>query len=274
MYKKTAQYIVGIILLMQGVIFTTDLVAKPIYDTTGYINKNSVNRSIFIPMTILYQNMLLPKGPDTIDTLFLTQYAQKLPYSKIPYILDIEAWNVRPNVSDYEANLYIDKYILVIKTLKEARPDLKFGYYGTLPTRDYVSQDPARGMKYQKWYHSNERLKRLAEYVDVICPDLYTHFNDVKTWKQYATAAILEARRYGKPVYPFIWPEYHDANQQLKGTYIDPQFWEQQLLLLNQMADGTIVWGGRDFTVKPTLSRIWNENDPWWAVTKSFILKR
>jgi hypothetical protein len=247
-------------------------ITKPVFDTTGYLHKNPENKSIFIPMQILYQGMLLRQGPDIIDTEFLTRYAKKLTNSKVPYIIDIECWNVRPNVSDVEADANIDKLILVIKTLKEARPDLMFGYYGELPTRDYVSPKPAVGIKYQKWHNSNVRLKRLAKYVDVICPDLYTHFDDVESWKQYATAAIQEARMYGKPIYPFIWMEFHDAHEDLKGKYIDSAFWEQQLLHLNKIADGIIIWGGRDVTVKPHTSKEWNENDPWWITTKDFIL--
>lgn len=246
--------------------------SKPVFDTTGYLHKNPENKSFFIPMQILYQGMLLRQGPDIINTEFLTQYAKKLPYSKIPYILDIECWNVRPNVSDMEADANIDKLILVIKTLKEARPDLKFGYYGELPTRDYVSPKPAIGIKYQKWHNSNVRLKRLAEHVDVICPDLYTHFDDVEGWKQYASAAVKEARMYGKPIYPFIWMEFHDAHEERKGKYIDARFWEQQLLHLNKIADGIIIWGGRDVTVQPHTSKEWNEYDPWWITTKDFIL--
>lgn len=255
-------------LFLSGILWAAD---KPVYDVTGYLNKNPANVSIFIPMKILYQNMLLPKGADAIDTDFISQYAKRLPSSDLPYILDIECWNVRPNVSDADAEKNIDKLILVIKTLKSARPDLKFGYYGELPTRDYVSRSPAIGEKYRKWHHANERLKRLAEYVDVVCPDLYTHFDDVKVWKQYAIAAVKEARMYGKPVMPFIWPEFHDANRELKGNYIPPQFWKEQLMTLNQIADGIIIWGGRDVTVNPHISKVWNENDPWWIVTKAFV---
>lgn len=244
---------------------------RPVYDVTGYIHKNPANASSFIPVKILYQDMLLPNGPQNIDTAFLTRYAQKLPASTVPYILDIECWNVRPDVSDAEAQINIDKLILVIKTLKEARPDLKFGYYGELPTRDYVSRLPAIGEKYRKWHHANERLKRLAAYADVICPDLYTHFDDITVWKQYAKDAVKEARMYGKPVMPFIWPEFHDANIELKGKYIPAPFWKEQLTTLDQIADGIIIWGGRDVTVNPHVSKVWNENDPWWIVTKAHV---
>ncbi|MDD2781646.1 hypothetical protein [Sulfuricurvum sp.] len=245
--------------------------AKPVYDVTGYLYKNPENKSIFIPMNILYQDMLLKKGNYVIDTAFLTQYAKKLPASDLPYILDIECWNVRPNVSDEVANIHINNLILVIKTLKTARPDLKFGYYGELPTRDYVTRFPATGEKLRKWKHANERLKRLAVYVDVICPDLYTHSEDAESWKQYAKDAIKESRMYGKPVMPFIWPEYHDAHVELKGKYIPAEYWREQLKTLDQLADGIIIWGGRDVTVNPHVSKVWNEEDPWWMVTKEFI---
>lgn len=246
---------------------------KPIYDATGYLNKNIQNNRIFIPIKILYQDKLLPFGTENIELNYLVNLAKSLPKSSVPYILDIECWDIRPNTNDYIANANIDKYILVIKTMKEARPDLKFGYFGLLPVRDYVSDKVPNPEKLKKWHHANERAKKLAKYVDVICPEFYTFWNNPIAWKRYTLEGMEQARIYGKPILPFIWPEFMNCTP-LKGNFIPKDFWKEQLSFLYQSGDGVIIWGGRDFTVKPTVSRIWNENDPWWAVTKSFILKR
>lgn len=249
----------------------------PIYDTTGYLNKNKANQSFFIPMKILFQDMLLPHGPDVIDTIFLTNYAKRLPNSKIPYILDIECWDIRPKVNDEEANKNIDKYILVIKTLKEARPDLKFGYFGVLPVRDYVSYGTRGKAQLERWNYANIRAKRLAQYTDIIVPEFYMYINDVNHWKNYTILAMKEARMYGKPVLPFIWPEYMDSGQNLKlgiaATFMDSNIWRQQLVLLDKLADGIIVWGGRNVLVNPHTSRMWDEDAKWWVETKNLILE-
>ncbi|MCF6244522.1 MAG: hypothetical protein L3J43_05745 [Sulfurovum sp.] len=246
---------------------------KKIYDATSYTNKNRLNQYIFPSIPILYEDMLLPKGAGNIDFEFLKKYAHSLPYSKIPYILDIESWDIRPKVFDFIANPRIDKYIAVIKTLKEARPDLKFGYYGILPVRDYVTVNPSQ-RQLKKWHEANLRVKRLSQYVDIICPDLYTFFKDKKYWKTYASLAIKDARMYGKPVIPFIWPEYHDASKDTPYTYINPSFWKLQVEYLSSHADGMIVWGGRNLNVTPHTSKKWDDKAPWWQIIKNTILKK
>jgi hypothetical protein len=117
--------------------------------------------------------------------------------------------------------------------MKEERPDLKFGYYSILPNRDYwapVSADPDR---VEEWEAINTRLKRLANEVDVIFPSVYTFYNTPNSWDIYATAIISEAKKYNKPVYAFVWPQYHNSNADLKYTYIDDVFWKRQLDLLS-----------------------------------------
>lgn len=244
---------------------------KKVYDATSYLHKNTLNSHIFPSIAILYEDMLLPKGTDHIDLTFLKKYALALPASKTPYILDIEAWDIRPNVIDFIANRNIDKYILVISTLKKARPDLKFGYYGVLPIRDYVTETPSK-RNLEKWHHANIRAKRLAQYVDVICPDLYTFFyNNKEYWEFYATHAIKDARMYGKPIFPFIWPEYHNADKKLMGKYIDASFWKFQLDFLYKNTDSIIVWGGRNLNVTPHTSQKWDDKAPWWQTTKKTL---
>lgn len=260
---------------LTSIFLNADSLKIPVYDTTGYINKNKVNEPYFIPMKILFQDMLLPNGPDVIDTAFLKNYAKKLPASTIPYIIDIECWDIRPKVDDEVANKNIDKYLLVIKTLKEARPDLKFGYFGVLPVRDYVSYGPRGKVQLEKWHYANIRVKRLAQYVDVIAPEFYMYINDINHWENYTILAMKEARIYGKPVLPFIWPEYMDSRQNIKlgiaATFMEHNIWKRQLVLLDKLADGIIVWGGRHVLVNPHTSRIWDENAQWWIETKNLI---
>ncbi len=236
---------------------------KPIFDSTLYKDKNPKNKSFFIPIKVLGSNILVGKN-GSINLHKLTKLAKSLSKSQVPYILDIEMWNVGM-LDDIQANKNIDKYILVINTMKKARPDLKFGYYGVLPNRDYWSPVLNNPQKIKKWHHINKRLKRLARYVDVICPSLYTFYNNQKGWKKYAIENIKQAKIYKKPVYPFLWPQYHDSNKKLRGIYISPSFWFEELALVLQSSNGVIVWGGWNN------GRVeWNENAPWWKITKVF----
>lgn len=243
---------------------------KPIFDAMLYDNKNINNEVFFKPIKILYDRPNVdPNEP--IDIEHFKKVAESLPKSSIPYIIDIERWNVHGS-DDEEANKNIDKYILVISTMKKVRPDLKFGYYGVLPNRDYwsiLSNDPR---KVYERRHINDRLKRLVPYVDVVCPSLYTFYNDSEAWKKYASEIIRQAKEYGKPVYPFLWPQYHQGGDKaLKFQFIDSKFWKMQLSLVYQGTDGVIIWGAWDLSPESVNSRDWKENAAWWRATKEFI---
>jgi len=99
--------------------------------------------------------------------------------------------------------------------------------------------------------------------VEVIFPSLYTFYNDQKSWDIYAKGMIEEARRYNKPVYVFLWPEFHVSNRILKGKEIPAKFWRHQLELCRGLADGIVIWGG--------WQERWKEDAPWWIETKAFL---
>ncbi|HZF69981.1 hypothetical protein [Sulfuricurvum sp.] len=247
-------------------------VSKPIFDTTRYLNKPKSNESFFIPMTIIYEKKLLPHGPDIIDKNYLRALAFSLPKSSIPYILDIESWKCGRKENDVQASNSIDKYILVIDTMKQARPDLKFGYFGIIPVKAPLTINTHSEQQMRDWKHALERSKRLVSHVDVICPEGYTYLDDKIIWLRYMEALINEAKTYGKPIYPFLWPEFMEGRS-LKGRFIARDFWKVQLDYVYTRCDGVIIWGGRDFSVVPAVSREWDEKAPWWIDTKLYIQK-
>jgi hypothetical protein len=268
--KKLIILILYGIHLLSNSIFAGEFSVKPVYDTTGYSDKNKTNESLFIPMKILYEDMLLPEGPNKINIVFLTRYAQSLPSSKIPYILDIEAWKIGPTVSDSVANSNIDKYITVIKTMKTARPDLQFGFFGVLPVMDVIRPRVALRAELEQWHHANLRVKRIANYVDVVCPSPYTFYNDLNLWKNFTLFLMREAKMYGKPVLPFLWPEFMDCTP-FKGQFLPVSFWEEELMFAYNHGDGVCIWGGRNLVTHEP--RVWDEKAGWWSVTKRLILK-
>jgi hypothetical protein len=111
-------------------------------------------------------------------------------------------------------------------------------------------------------------LDKIATQVDALFPSIYTFYTDRQGWVTYAVAQIAEARRkaHGKPVYPFLWPEYHDSAPLFAHSPIDPDYWELELNTVYQHADGVVIWGGYSNGPDP-----WNEDAPWWQVTKRFL---
>jgi len=156
----------------------------------------------------------------------------------------------------------------VLDWMHEEKPKLRIGYYGVLPIRDYWV--PNRYTKadadYAAWQAGNRALRKLADHTDVIFPSLYTFYDDPKGWEKYAVANMEEARIYHKPVYPFLWPEYHDSNKSLSGKELPPDLWRRELEISRQYADGIVVWGG--------YKKDWREDALWWQETKRFMLKQ
>jgi hypothetical protein len=113
----------------------------------------------------------------------------------------------------------------------------------------------------------NDQLRSLAGAVDVFFPSLYTFYPDQAGWKKYAIAQIEEARRYGggKPIYVFLWPQYHESNRILGGSYLPADYWLLELETAREYADGIVLWSG---------SSKWDEDAPWWKVTKEFVKNR
>lgn len=108
----------------------------------------------------------------------------------------------------------------------------------------------------------------LVEVVDILFPSLYTFYYDQSGWKLYATANVNEAKRIagGKPVIPYLWPQFHDSNSALKGTHLLGSYWRLELEHLKSLAcPAAVLWGGWQTN--------WNESACWWAETKDFVNK-
>jgi hypothetical protein len=164
----------------------------------------------------------------------------------------------------------VTKYRTVLRWFHEAAPRLRLGYYGTIPVPDYWRAiQGTTSADFKAWQQDNDRLGLIAKDVDVLFPSLYTFYADRQGWVAYAIAQISEARRKakGKPVYAFIWPQYHESNQLLGGQFLDADYWELELLTVRQYADGLVIWGGWG-TGGP---QPWDEDAPWWQVTKRFL---
>jgi hypothetical protein len=125
------------------------------------------------------------------------------------------------------------------------------------------------GPHFLAWQVDNDRLAQIVDHVDALYPSVYTFYPDRQAWVVYAKAQIAEARRLGKgkPVYAFLWPQYHEANAALAHRPVEPDYWDLQLTTMAHHADGVVIWGGwGENGPEP-----WKEEAPWWQVTKRFM---
>ena len=184
-------------------------------------------------------------------------------------VVNVEHWSLN-NISDMVEN--IPKYNRTFKLIKDIVGDKKVGIYSMFPQRNYwASQKFPPNQKYTDWQKKNNELADIVVDADIVMPSLYTFYPGKRGWVRYAKTHIKESRRLfpNKPVYVFLWPQYHYSNLLHGGKYIDGEFWRLQLQTAYQNADGIIIWGGWDDVSKKHLD--WSNNWDWWQETIKFV---
>jgi hypothetical protein len=240
-----------------------------IFDSTLYKNKPDLMQYGIRPIKIIYEWDLwerwgnydknsVPKRED------ITKIAYELTSLDTIVVINIEIW---PQIGeDVLVQDSLAKYIKVIKWFKELLPNTMFGYYGNPPVIDYWRAiAPLNSKKHQEWRADNKRLEPLAKFVDVLFPSAYTFYFDQLGWQKHAIAQINAAREYNnrKPVYVFLWPQFHYSTKIIGGKFLKGDYWKTELDTALKYADGIVIWGGDD--------QEWNENAEWWQITKSFL---
>ncbi len=184
-----------------------------------------------------------------------------------PVVIDIEHWDLQGSTRSVTRS--IGKYVQTLQWLRSAGP-MTIGLYGLMPLRDYwraiqAPDSPA----YRSWQKENDALVPILPLIDFHAPSLYAFYDDYEGWRRFAAANIREARRFGKVVYPFLWPQYHEASKARSLDPIEPGFWKLQLQTVREHADGAIVWGGWDINLNVALP--WTDEMPWWRETRTFL---
>jgi hypothetical protein len=248
-----------------------------LFDGTLYKNKPDMSMFGIKPIRILYEGELWDQGQsravlptqDRVRTIALG--AKDI---RVPVAVDIEGWPTSPTVhkvSTAAAQESIEKLTTVLRWFHEAAPDTPIGLYGIVPIIDYwrAIQEPATA-EHRSWVADNDRARPLVGSVDVVFPSLYTFYTDREGWVKVAIAQMAEARRVagGKPVYVFLWPQYHNSNHLLGMTYLPADYWKLELETARQYADGAVIWGGWG---NDDRQAEWEDQAAWWQVTKQFL---
>ena len=258
-----------------------------VFDNMSVVGKPDLIDGYGLQPIQLFTNSFFWKPGDSISepNLEWTRKFARYIDPRWMFVVDIEHW---PTYGD-EAVVAesIRKLALVVDTIKEVNPQVVTGIYGMMPVRDYWTP-VANGYdspQFDAWAARNARLQELADHVDVIVPSLYTFYPDYDAngtprlwerdrWVQYATANLLQAQQYGKPVVPYVWPLYHggggsdDPNspnyRYWKYQPIGGEFWRLILDTVHQYSDSTVIWEGLQRST-------WNDQAPWWQATQDFL---
>lgn len=269
-----AKYIVSVFVLIfsESVFSSQACLTKPdfrMFDSTLYTDKPDLTKHGIYELPSI-SNFWRPKPPgEDVPSLLMvkkaTREAKKNKYTEA--FVNIEHWPIRGDVNKVYESLI--KYKYTLSKVKQEIPNIRIGIYGMIPIRDYWRAiKPESSKEYYEWQTENDRLGVLVSEVDILFPSLYTFYDDQLGWVQYAKANLKEARRIsqGKPLYVFLWPNYHDSNKKLKGQSIPRDYFRKQLDIVQQYADGVVFWGGwKNGRMK------WDNNMEWWQEVLDFI---
>lgn len=223
-----------------------------VYDNFFYKGRPDIDPSGMIRANIIYEGMIWPNKinygslPDAA-TFQATVRAHSL--NPGPIVLDVERLPL------HGSKKIMQEHLKVLQTLADwahlAAPGKIVGYYGTntLSRLDRASRPYAR---------------QLAQHVDAFFPSLYTFSSDRKQWTAKAVLFTKEDRAlaHSKPVYCYIWPQYHDGTPQ-QFVFIDASYWLFQLQTAYQLCDGIVIWGPSKFS--------WQDSTGWWQTTQKFV---
>jgi hypothetical protein len=241
----------------------------PVFDATGFTQKPDLTQYGLKPITVVYYAFMWDesKGPDAgnlPDSDRISALAQLANQSTRVLVIDIEHWPLTGDDDTVAGS--IKKFETVIKWFKAPAPSLKVGYYGVVPIRDYWDALQEGSPRYVSWQKKNDNVASIAKLADVLFPSIYTFYEDRNGWLKYAIAQIQEARRHadGKPVYAFLWPQYHNSNKKLANTFLPGDYWRMELDTARKYADGVVIWCCSN-------KQAWDGKAPWWLETQDFL---
>ncbi|MEM6394366.1 MAG: hypothetical protein AAF797_16490 [Planctomycetota bacterium] len=239
-----------------------------IYDATSYsFGPEVLSQPAYQRLRLLYPFQFWPRGHDRSEVHHETvrRLAESITEPNGLVCINVEHWHAGHH-DPAIAEAAIDRYVDLLRTFREhAPPGTRIGLYAMLPHRDYWAPVLNRPDELAHWERRNRRLDRLAQEVDVIFPSLYTFYDDLPNWTVYAEANIAAAKAYGKPVIPFLWPQYHISNPELARTDIPGDDWAHKLRTTLRHTRQLVIWDHR-----PDWHRV-DPDRPWWSATLSAV---
>jgi len=223
----------------------------PIYDNMSYRGKPDTAKDGLIAATILYEDKIWPNkqqlgaspNRETFQALVKAEAS-----NPGPLVIDIESMSLRASPESARHNM--ETLAKLADWAHEAVPGKVIGYYGT----NTLSNVPA----------VNRTVAReLADHVDAFFTPIYTFDDSRASWERRAQAAQAEAHELDpkKPVYFFLWPQYHVGSGKAL-RYVAAEYWKFQLETARHYSNGIVLWGPSQY--------VWDDKTGWWAATKQF----
>lgn len=217
---------------------------------------------------------------------FLDRCSDEANNNTSPLCINLEHWDtdVRKSNAYSLVDGNIRKLMEITAWAQEAFPNRIVGHYAIFPIREYWVYVLEKKTGIMHLRRANGYLKKsrnpetgrfdpkgLPDMCHVTFPSLYTFYNNMKYWVKYAKANIEEARKYQKPIWAYIWPRFHNSNDEIGMTGIPYDFWYLQLETLKELSiDNIVIWDAANYFARVG-HEIWKDDTPWIRATRDFI---
>jgi len=223
-----------------------------IYDNMFYRGKPNTTSAGLVASNIIYENKIWPNEQD-IGTLpnhnAFTALVRSHTENPGPLVIDIEKLPLKGSVEVVRHNA--ETLATLADWARQAAPGKVIGFYGT----NTLSKVPPASLTY---------ARGLARHVDAFFPPQYTFDDDRLMYEKRAQESLAEARSLDpeKPVYFYLWPQYHDGTPK-QFQFIDKSYWEFQLETAYRFSNGIVLWSPSRYD--------WNDSTGWWPTTREFL---
>lgn len=252
---------VGDVAAQTGARPSTQPAARPflVFDNMAYAGKPDLSTNGLVPSCVIYDRAEWKKAiaagqlPD--EALFKAEVRSRAAGRPGPVVIDIEYvfLSQTRGTTGAEVQQHFKLFITLARWAHEAAPGHCVGYYG----HGLFPEEP--GQEY-----AAEKNQLLAA-VDDFFPSMYSFGNQTPAkWQEKLQFLLAQAHELapGKPVYPYLWAQYHEGSPQaLEFLDGDRMKWELETAR-DSGADGVVFWSG----AKPA----WKDA-PWFQAMRKFV---
>lgn len=191
-----------------------------------------------------------------------------------PVTLDLETWPYSPGSALTQT---IRDFITAVNDFKSVNNTSPVGFYGVPPKQAYQWKniDPVNNPSgYSTWLNVSNALEPVAEKTDLFQPSFYAYNPDTTAWRKMVDTTLAAIQRYNqnKPIYAYIWPQYHDNSVPYSLQFMDTAIWHFELEVLYDRTNGCIIWTSNKSSDGNIIS--WDPDMLWWQTTKSFMVEK
>jgi hypothetical protein len=225
-----------------------------VYDNMYYRGMPNTTPFGLVRSNIVYENKIWPHKRDVggLPTRFaFDSTVRPLTIDPGPVVIDIESL---PLTGSPDAAARNARTLATLADwMHQSAPGKVVGFYGT----NTLSKVPPPSLAV---------AGELAAHVDAFFPPVYTFDDDRDAYERRAQAAAAEAHDLGpaKPVYFYLWPQYHDGTPKA-FQYVSADYWAFQLATARRLANGIVIWSPSRFT--------WDDSSRWWTQTEAFMVR-